>query len=316
MAQSKADVVWKVKEFCQLLRERQLNQFDVNIGVSGRRGNGKSSLLYKIFACFRKDGFKMINHMVYERNDIMRLLANQRFGFCWDDEGINSGYKRNFQDKGQQELIKLITNYRDNYNIHACALPFFYSLDKDLRELIFCHIHIIERGVAVILMPLEDQIHSSDPWDTKMNIKIEEWENQRIQKNPKSSFRYHKLTTFAGYLLFKDLKPKQRQIYERIKKMKRAKVFKIDQYEENTKEGFYDKVYKGILSKQVTKEGLMQMCLIEGKKYSTVISRLNQKLKDAGEIRTLKEILPTEKREFEIRKEIQKENLVNDMYGK
>ena len=220
----------------------------------------------------------------------MRLLGTQKFGFCWDDEAINSGYKRDFQNAGQKELIKIITNYRDNHNILASALPFFYSLDRDLRELVFIHIHIIERGLAVILMPLDDQIHASDPWDTKANIKIEEQENKRIQKNPDNKYRYHRLTTFAGYLLFGDMTSKQRKKYEEIKQRKRGEVFNLEGLK-NQEENFMDRLYKSLLKGKLTKEGIFQVCDIEDKKYSSITSILNRMLTDNGESKTVKDFL-------------------------
>ena len=277
-----------MKELTMTLRRRQLNKFDVNIGISGKRGNGKSTLLFKIFNSFKKQGFLQIKHQVYNQDDVINLLSQQKFRYCWDDEAINSGYKRDFQKAGQKTLIKIITNYRDNYNIYASALPFFYSLDKDLRELIFCHIHIIERGVAVILLPLSDQIHGSDPWDTKNNIKIEIKENMRLKKNPDLSFRYYKLTTFAGYLYFGPMTPKQEKKYNKIKESKRAKSFGIKTSAEIQGE-FKDRVYALLIDGKLTQDGLMQMCLGEGKKYTTIRNLLNSMLKDNGDTRTVKD---------------------------
>ena len=229
---SKANVIWSLRELTETLRARQLNKFDVNLGVSGKRGTGKSTIIWKIFNSFKRFGFLQKKHQVYQREDVIDLLQNQTFSFCWDDEAINSGYKRDFQQKAQNDLIKIVTNYRDNFNIYASALPFFYTLDKGLRELIFCHIHVIERGFAVILMPLEDSIHSQDQWDTDANIKIEKRENKRIDRNPSLKFRYHKLTTFAGYIYFGDMTPKQRRIYESIKKQKRGEALNQNSWQE------------------------------------------------------------------------------------
>ena len=272
-----------------MFRNRQLNKFDCNVGVSGSRGDGKSTLLFKIFNSFKKDGFNQEEHQVYERDDIMRLLSSQEFGFCWDDEAINSGYKRDFQSKGQQELIKMITNYRDSFNIYASALPFFYNLDKALRELIFVHIHIIERGFAVILLPIKGSIHSQDPWDTRTNVKIEEREFRAIEKNPNHKFRYHKLTTFAGYLYFGKMTDKQEKHYKAIKKRKRAKAFKLDTPQDQ--KTWIQKIYDMVLLKKLNKERLIDLCLLEGKKYTTVNSSLNQMLTDSGIKETLKDFL-------------------------
>lgn len=278
-------IVWSVKELTAILRQRQLNKFDCNLGVSGKRGDGKSTLLFKFFNSFKNEGFDQKKQQVYSQKDVIDLLAKQTFGFCWDDEAINSGYKRNFQQAGQKALVQIITNYRDNYNIYASALPFFYSLDKDLRELIFMHIHIIERGLAVILLPLSDQIHSQDPWDTMNNIKIEQKEYQRMKRDPNATFRYYKLSTFAGYLYFGDMTSKQREFYEEIKKEKRNRNFEKAGILNNAESVPWKvKVYNLLLEGKLTKNGLIQSCLLEGEKYTNVISSLNQMLKDKGVI--------------------------------
>lgn len=246
-----------------------------------------STLLFKIFNSFKDEGFKPQKHQVYSREAVMDLLASQTLSFCWDDEAINSGYKRDFQNTGQKELIKLITNYRDNYNIYASALPFFYSLDKDMRELIFVHIHIIERGVAVILMPLEDQIHAKDPWDTIQNTKVEEREQKRIERNAELKFRYHRLSTFAGYLYFGPMTKKQERIYKQIKQVKRAKRFSGSINGEKEALTFLERTYNMLLEGKLTREGMRQAAYINGKKDSTVLSQLNVMLKDAGRSETV-----------------------------
>lgn len=286
---SKSNVIWTLKELTICIRKRQLNKYDANIGVSGKRGDGKSTLLFKVFNSFKNSGFKQEKHQEYSREKIINLLANQKFSFCWDDEAINSGYKRDFQVKAQKDMIKIITNYRDNFNIIGSAIPFFYSLDKDLRELIYLHIHIIERGLAVLLMPLESSVHATDPWDTKTNIKIEQQENQRLKRNPNVKFRYHRFTTFAGYLYFGPMTPKQERKYLEIKGRKRALALNIEGVEEVL--DFNQKIYKALMEGKVTQEALQSMCLIEGKKYSSVTTMLNIMLRDNGVGKTVKDFL-------------------------
>jgi len=255
-----------------------------------------STLINKIL--LRIKGFKPKKHQVYSRDDVINLLQNQEFGFCWDDEAINSGYKRDFYFKAQKELIKMVTAYRDNFNIYASAIPSFYSLDKDLRDLIFMHIYILERGVGVIFMPVKDNIHTVDAWDTKNNAKKEEVWQLKKARDPSFKFPYHKLSTFAGYIYFTDLTKGQREKYETIKKEKRNAAF-VDKEEngENKKENFLDKLYSKVLERKMTKEGLMQVCLMEGRKYSEIVTRLNQRLTDEGIRETLKKYLTDDTRE-------------------
>lgn len=284
---SKANIIWSLKEITELLRQRQLNKFDANIGVSGKRGNGKSTVIFKLLNSYKKTGFNQRKHQVYKRDDVIDLLCNQQFSFCWDDEAINSGYKRDFQNRAQNDLIKIITNYRDNFNIYCSALPFFYTLDKGLRELIFLHIHVIERGFAVILMPLEDPIHSQDPWDTDVNKKIEVKENRRMEKNPELKFRYHKLSTFAGYIYFGDMTNKQRNLYEKIKKEKRGQSMEENNIKKTEKPPFIDRIFTILKEGKLSRDGLIQSCVIEGQKYSTVVDAIGKRLRDAGENKTI-----------------------------
>ena len=250
-----------------------------------------STFILKTF--YRLKNFNSWKHQVYNRDDVIRLLKFQQYGLCWDDEAINSGYKRNFQEKGQQELIKILTAYRDNFNVFASAIPNFFSLDKDLRDLYFIHIHIIERGIAVIHMPLQGRLYSQDRWDAKYNAKVESSWSKGIHKDPNFRPPYHKLTTFRGYLFFGDVTDKQKELYKKIKRIKRKDSF-ITESETNKEISFLDKLYNILFERKLTTEGIRQMCLLEGKKYSSILSSLNRLLRDKGENKTVKDFLRQE----------------------
>lgn len=285
---------WSVSNIADILKQRQVNEFDGNIAVSGDRGNGKSTIICKIF--YKLGGFKPKKHQVYSREKIIHLLKYSQFGKCMDDEAINSGYKRDFQNKGQQELIKILNAYRDNYNIYASAIPNFFSLDKDLRDLYFLHLHVIERGIAILHMPLQGRLYSQDRWDSKHNAKIEEKWSKRYQKDPNFKPAYHKLSTFRGYLFFNDLTKKQRELYKDVKKIERDKAFLTDKEKLDDKElSWIQKVYNMLMTGKLTKDGLLQACLVENKKYSVINSTLNQMLTDNGEKQTLMNYLDVTK---------------------
>ena len=274
-------LIWSVKELVQVLKDRQANEFDGNIAVSGDRGNGKSSLIVKIL--YRLGGFVPWKHQVYSREAIIKLLTTQTYSICFDDEAINSGYKRNFQQKGQQELIKILTAYRDSFNIYASAIPNFFSLDKDLRDLYFLHLHVIERGVAVVHMPLQGRLYSQDRWDAKFNATVEAKWGKRILKDNDFKPPFHKLTTFRGYLYFNDLTKAQQKIYKEVKKKRRAEGFEttIDPKEDKEKK-FLEITYDQLTKYELTKEILIKACLLVGRKYSSTISTLNRMLSDNG----------------------------------
>jgi hypothetical protein len=284
-----ARIKWSLKDLAGMIKLRQLNKFDANIVVSGNRGDGKSTLLAKLFYLTKQ--YNPRKHQVYSREDVIRLLSSQKFGICFDDEAINSGYKRDFQSKGQQELIKIVTAYRDNFNIYASAIPNFFSLDKDLRDLTFLHINILERGIAIIHMP-NKSLYSLDKWDTKNNARLEDKWNKQKAINPNFKIPYHKLSTFRGYLYFDDLTIKQRELYEEIKREKRKESF--NKYIQKPKEeDFFEKCLKLILDKKITKDGLIQMCLVDNRDYTSTLQKLNRMLKKitTDETRTLNDYL-------------------------
>lgn len=278
-------ITWTIKNIVYILKQRQLNEFDGNIAISGDRGNGKSTLANK--ALHRFDQFNPWKHQVYSRDDVIALLKDQTYGICWDDEAINSGYKRNFQEKGQQELIKILTAYRDNYNIFASAIPNFFSLDKDLRDLYFLHLHVIERGIAVVHMPIQGRLYSQDRWDAKYNARVEESWSKKMIQDPNFKPPYHKLTTFRGYLYFKPQTEQQEKLYKLIKRTKRKPAFETQEKKEVP---FTEKIYNAIIKGQLDQNSLMRICYMENKKYSSVVSEMNKKLRDNNVGKTLTQL--------------------------
>lgn len=284
-------IIWSIKELIEILKSRQVNEFDANILVSGDRGNGKSTLIYKLLARFKN--FNPIKHQVYSRDEVIKLLKTQKHGICWDDEAVNSGYKRNFQETGQKELIKIVTMYRDHFNIYFSAIPNFFSLDKDLRDLIFMHIHIVERGIAIIHMPLQGRLYSLDRWDSKNNARIENGWIKRFKKNADFKPPFYRLSTFRGYLFFGDLTEKQKEKYLRIKHDKRKELYGdlTEEIVDDTHKDFYDLITDMLLAGTLTNEILLGICRANNKKFTNVKVMLNRRLKDRGIKMTTEDVL-------------------------
>ena len=292
-------LLWNIKDLVEVAKKRQENEFDVCIVVSGSRGNGKSSFIYKFLTRLGK--FKPWKQQVYSRKDVITLLENQKFGNIFDDEAIRTGYKRNFFDEDQKILIQMLNMYRDNFNIYCAAVPDFYSLDKDLRALIKIHIHIIERGLGVVHLANEGTLYSDDCWDIAYNKKIEENWAKRKNMNPNYQPKYNRLTTFAGYIKFKDLTPNQRAKYKEIKLVKRKEVYDREISNEDVQVGFYDRILDRLIKGEIkTKKVLQEICLSHGFNYSAVTRTINAKLTDRGMKETLKDFLrkPRKKKEL------------------
>jgi len=284
---------FSLKEFASILRGRQRKEFDCNIVVSGTRGLGKSTFLFKLLSRF--DNFEPWKHQVYSRDKVIELLEGQEKGIIFDDEAIASGYKREFHNVSQQKLIKMLNMYRDHFNIFAMAIPNFYSLDKDIRDVMKFHIHIIERGKAVVHVANEGRLYQTDKWDVKLNQKKEEKWQEKKKQNPKFSPPYHKLTTFRGYIKFGDIGPQQRELYKRIKREKRRELYEAEyednQEKEDPRKQFMNRIIKG------AKEGFMSLDEIKtatyaaGYEWKNLRVSIDEQVKKENPKMTLKKII-------------------------
>lgn len=282
-------VIWSIKELAEITKDRVDNKFDSNIAVSGWTGLGKSTLLAKLFNKF--PDFKIEDKFTMKRTKMIELIRNNKFSYVWNDELISAGSKRTFFDHEQNELIQVLTKYRDNFNIVGGAVPFFFTLDKELIKLFGMHINIIERGIGVVHLPREGRMYNEDIWDIKINSKLEEkWSAMRM-KNPNFKIPYHKYTTFAGYVYFGKMTDKQENYYLYLKSKERGDNEREQSPEEKKEESFYEKSLRLLKEKKLTESGLFQLCQFHDKKLSSVKVNLNRMLKDEGSELTLKDFL-------------------------
>lgn len=282
-------VVWSMKDLTNMVDNRRRNRFDANLLITGNTGLGKSTFLYKMFLRF--PNFKIQKHMVYGRKETIKLLENQKFSYCWNDELISVGNKRKFWDKEQIELIETITKYRANFNVFGGALPVFFSLDKELLKLFAINVDIIRRGLGVIHMRREGRRYTDDPWDTKYNSTLEQKWSKRIEKDPYFKVPYTKYSTFKGYIYFSALTPKQEAIYENLRDIKKTKLSAEMKPREETDLPFREKLYNLLLEKTLTKDGIFQMCKMNKDKYPQVISYLNARLRGDGMRETVSDMV-------------------------
>lgn len=280
--------VYTITEIAKLLKDRTQNHYDGNVIVSGGTGEGKSTIIFKIFKKF--PNFKLQDKLVYDRGEMLHLIKDFKKSYIFADELISSFFKRTFWDRLQGELIQALNMYRSNFNIFCGAVPIFYSLDKELLKCFALHIQIIKRGIAIIHAPISARNFSDDPWDVKHNQRLEDEWSKRRQKNPNFKPPIWKYSTFQGYVFFSSLTKKQEEIYEKLKEEKR-RLADPNIIKEETKDNFYDKILDMIKNGQMNEQGLLQICLFNNKKLSSVKVRLNQKLKDSGSEKTLGDIL-------------------------
>jgi len=280
-------VIWSIKELAEMIKAGILNRFDAFVLITGATGTGKSSLAIKVLNKF--PDFKLKDKLVYKRDKLIHLIKDFKNSYAFADELISIGNKRKFYDIEQIQLIEVLTKHRSNYNILVACLPIFFSADKELLKLVSLHIQVVERGLAIIHMPIRNRIFSDDIWDVKINQKQENYWSKMRRKNPNYKPQYWRYTTFVGFLPFNKLTDKQEEEYEMLKEQGRNESSSID--DDKLKEGFYDKVLKILRERKLDEQGLLQLCLFEGKKLSSVKVSLSRMLKDTGNKETLKDLL-------------------------
>lgn len=272
-----ASIVWTIKDLVRICQKWQENEFDGLIVFDGNRGLGKSTGGLK--ACLRFPQFKMNRDIIFSQEDLMKQLSQKKHGIILADEMINVTYNRDFFSETQKKIIKMLNMYRDSCNILIACIPNFQDLDKQFKSLVKLRINVIRRGVAVIHRKNPNSF-SSDPWDTKLNEKIEKSFYKRGTFRPK----YHKLTTFIGYLRYEKLTDNQEAIYKEIKERKRGHVFKIDDEEGSEqiadKKEIYEMVYDKLITGKINRQDVETICKIYSIKWSHILAAMNHRLRD------------------------------------
>ena len=196
------------------------------------------------------------------------------------------------------------------------AIPNFYSMDKDLRDLMKIHIFIPKRGFAIIHVAKEDRMYNNDPWDVEHNKKIENEWSKIMKKDPDFIPPYHKLSTFVGYLTFGDLKAGQRKLYEEIKRKKRAILYEnLGGKPKTAKEVVIEKAWDGIQKGFLTPEKLKFLCWANDVDEGSVRRALTEKVKKEDPTLNLNDYMKMKLREDIKLKEQVGIKLVKDRFG-
>ncbi|HME87154.1 MAG TPA: hypothetical protein VKE88_01975 [Candidatus Nanoarchaeia archaeon] len=286
---------WSLKDLVEVVEGRVKNKFSAEIVIDGSRGLGKSSLSYKLLSRLQlRIPFKPRRDIVYTREDVLRHLSSKIQGCIFADEMVNVSYNRDFYQEDQKTLIKALNMYRDSGNVFIMCVPNFADLDVQIRELVSIRITVLRRGIALIQMP-KSSLYTHDKWDVKYNQRIESKWSDTKTKNP----RYSELTTVVGILKFGDLSPRQRAIYESIKKEKRNRVF--GDYSDSALVGdpekmFYNNLVDLMKQGKVTPEGLEMVCKVHGREITSVRKKLNKLLKETGDGKTSKDFILSDKK--------------------
>jgi len=277
-------VVWTLDDISNMIKKRQMNEFDNIIMMDGARGSGKSSLAWKIL--MRTGNFKPDKDLMFTRDEVMEAMRTRKYSCIDADEMINSAHNREFFSGDQRNFIKQLNMFRDNYNILIGSVPFFYDLDPQVRKLVKLRITCIKRGTAIIQMS-KNSLYTNDPWDTNVNKKIEESWINKIHKGVFVKPRYQRLTTYIGHIFFTKL-PKLSEI--RYKKLKQFKRDQMQLGEEETKKEYYQEANELIETGRVKSFKELRFWLMgKGILYTKGTNKIKVYRKDMGFEKSMKE---------------------------
>lgn len=272
--------VWSMKKVAWMIAETQKQKFDAVIAVTGARGLGKSALAYKLskgVGRYNKNKFIPKRDIVFSRDDVIKQLANKKWGIIDGDEFVNVTYNRDFAKKDQQTFLKMLNMYRDSRNCLFACIPDFPVLDKQFRGLVKMRLQVIRRGAAIIHLQRPTS-YSIDPWDMKNNEKVEAgWSKGKGKGKP----NYGQLTTAVGMVMYGDITKRERREYELIKQTKRQHLVDNNGKEKTAKkkDNIYDKFIDRLDTGKVTSEDLNSIAFVYDVEPSSFRTNLAKRLR-------------------------------------
>jgi len=238
--------IYRQFEFSQrffrfLLVDRIMIKKDNLVLITGKRGDGKTSLSLKIILGFsdmeaieghynteanknsevkkkynldKLQSFDLNHDMAFTRKDLQDLCKENHNGFILADEAIVNVARRNSMTKANKILHEVLTINRKNANTVFFCLPSIEDFDISILQYVTHWIHIDDRGLGCILMPEAKSIFGRKTWDIDRMKKIYE---KFLEDNPTvQSVPYWLFDNFRGYIRFKALSKEIEKKYLKI----------------------------------------------------------------------------------------------------
>ena len=232
-------VTWTTKAAVREIKLVQQSKGDFIIVISGFRGVGKSTLQARFIqelmgdGILTEEGFK--RHFIYSRRELDKKLEEFKEDepICVD-EGINLLFKREFQNRDQNIIIKKFNTYRDKHFVIFLLLPNFWDLDSSIRNssMIKWWIHCSNFGKGVIYQP-EDNEWNPDPWNQKNNFIA-----------TRKGIKNFSLPNYVANIIWDELPEDVYEIYKKVKAEKRRAAYDETGSRQITK----NDLIKGLLS--------------------------------------------------------------------
>jgi len=223
-----AENEWTITELCGEVNNTLKIDKDFPIVIDGLTGSGKSTLALHL----AKKGcqwFSIKEDILFSKKELIYKISNAPpFSYLVLDEAVNLLFKRDFMDRKQKFLLKLLDMCRDKNLCLIFCVPNFWSLDKHLLDgRIKLRIHISRTGFAFMWIPTSNPF-TPDKWCRKYNEKVcYNWDNYPNAKKTKG---------FIGYLKFGDMPESDKKVYLKVKAIKKEEVRKAEEDEEKKEE--------------------------------------------------------------------------------
>lgn len=238
MKNKKESYITSMNNFCKDVYDIALSDRDVNLGVGGFTGEGKSCFLTQFFFEYGKitgTAWKF-NNMTWSRKELIGWIDGDKkgkykqmpqFSGILVDELFMLFYKRNWYDEGQIDAIATLNMCRDRHLVIGGNIPNFWELDASFNSRIRFYAYIPYRGVAWIFEQ-ENNPFSTDVWNRRTNEKL----FRKFHNKP------YLLKNFLCEIHYKDWTPSQKKKYYEIRNKKRLtaidsnKTEKIERYKD------------------------------------------------------------------------------------
>lgn len=202
--------------FKEMLEERQKNDLDNQILITGARRSGKSTLANKIL--FQFENYNPFEDIVYSKEALFKQVKKKN-GNILCDESVVQVAKGNVMTRASKLLFEVTTINGENHNKVFFLMPYVEDFDSKILQYCTAWIHIDKRGLGVLLLPENKGIFGKRNWDIIQMKKIFE-EFQKSNQNA-THMPYWVYSNFRGYIKFGKLPKNQQEIVDQIKNVKK-----------------------------------------------------------------------------------------------
>lgn len=220
-----------VESFARIIHDMLRSDRDVNVGVAGFTGEGKSTfstLLQKKYSEISNTDWSFSN-MTWSRTEMMTWIDGEKgsqkdastglkkgqvpeYSAILPDELFSMFYRRNWFDEDQIDAISTFNMCRDRHLLVCGNVPNFWELDGGFTSRIRFYVYIPYRGVAWVFEQ-ENNPFAKDQWNQSENLKM-----FRKNKSP------YKCPNFLMEIHYSDWDPEEKEEYYKIRNQKRLDV--------------------------------------------------------------------------------------------